>query len=69
MTFWVQIGIILVGCGASLSGNWLMLMWYFHWKKREEQPESLKERVDKLEAAFVSHTGITINGKTYRTEE
>ena len=70
MTFWQQVGIIIVGAAVSMILNGVMTVYLFRLKKSQEDPSrdlaKLREDHDKLEAAFVSHTGITINGKSYR---
>jgi hypothetical protein len=72
MTFWDQITLIFAGTIFSVVCNLLLGMWFFRWKKRTEEPSHilsmLREDHDRLEAAFVSHTGITINGRSYKTD-
>lgn len=45
--FWQQVAIILCGGALSLILNWLLLMWFFHWKKREQQPIEAIEQLQK----------------------
>lgn len=71
MTPWQNIiaGVSYIMVGAAV--NLVVTMWFFHWKRSKEQPDivlaEIRQDLDALEAAFVSHTGITINGKSYRT--
>jgi len=69
MTFGEQVGILLVGSAFTLACQWMLNMYFFHWREQAKADKALAERVEKLELAFVSHTGITINGKSYRTGE
>jgi hypothetical protein len=51
----------------------LIAMIYYWWKKRQEEPDEfmkeMRRDLNATMAAFTAHTGITINGKSYRTGE
>jgi hypothetical protein len=63
------IGTILVSGAFQL----FISMVYYWWKKRQEVPDEfmreLRHDLDATMDAFTAHTGITINGKSYRTGE
>jgi hypothetical protein len=69
MTFWENIEILFAGALFTIPCNAILTILIFRWKKREETPQHILNRLDALEKAFISHTGMTINGKSYRTEE
>ena len=62
---------IVVGILMIIAGGFFQI-WMHRYLKRTEQPsdelEQLRRDHDTLEAAFISHTGITINGKSYKTD-
>lgn len=72
MTFWTQIALIVVGAALSLMLNWLLLMWFFHWKQREKQPH---EEIVQLQKDMIAVRGQLkyiqglLNGKHWKVQE
>lgn len=60
----LAIGTIIIGAAV----NWIVMVIFFWWKKREDVPDDLSNRMQRIEQAFVAHTGITLNGKDYKKE-